>query len=356
MRRHLGLITAIILLAALILVMVIALRGPGEEELAGLEPHRRAGSAKELSPQALRNRDEPWARFDTSASAVAKATDRDAAAGNSLQEARAARDAGKPALDPKLARLRISVENVGAEALIAGDGGARAPNTIASRVIDSLLLDNKEGKAIGYRGNIDAIFPGPVVKPGSGNAVFGAAYEVKGRCQYVQDEFGEFCMHEETHSQYGNTKYDGIAYNGDYCYVDGQYAHRDLSGNKADESELGGIIRERQGVRFDPLVMRTLRELVASDTGSIAFEPVRGTVGGAEQYSILPLPPEQRTSPNQIKRLSGQARFSRDGLLEELVYAGEVVLGTGYMKGAPLTFEIHLAGIPEAELPPLGLP
>ena len=348
MRRLAGALAVVAALVVLV-VAVVAWRHSDDEALVGLT----AGSEDAKPGYARRTRVGPASPGEPMGAAVAGAAEQSEIRGPEAQVDASA------AIDPRLARLRIVEQQVGGAEPAPSEMDAGPTHTMVMRVTGGLRLDSASGRKLGYKGDMTVRFPTAVGSPTNGRATFGAGDEVTSLFTYTRDEKDNYCIHEETHSKRGSTKFDGVAYNGDWCFVDGQYGHLDLAGHRGSADDIAAISHERQGQRFEPLVMQTLRELVADNEPLIRFDPMANDPGqtGSEAYGILPLPPEARQSPTEVKRLTGDVRFSSaDGTLQSASLSGDVVLKSGTMSGAPLSFAARIVALPQDQIPAVRLP
>ncbi len=184
---------------------------------------------------------------------------------------------------------------------------------------------------------------------------YGPPVEVTGRFMYRKDSKGNFHLRQETHSAKGNSRYDGLLYNGDLYRVDGKYRFVDAS-RRLREDAVESVSTDFARDGYEPLVRRNWLHIFRDIKSVVAFDTLSDN-GSLAAYSMKPANPERQAVSVQLNGLGGRVDIQQAGpVMIEGTVTGDNTYMQGYLKGSRasyrITLRIHSVGtVPDIQAP-----
>lgn len=184
---------------------------------------------------------------------------------------------------------------------------------------------------------------------------YGPPVEVTGRFVYRKDSRGNYHLHQETKSVKGNTRYDGLLYNGDLYRVDGKFRYVDTSRRVRDdviESVSSDFARDG----YEPLARRNWIHVFRDIKSVITFDTLSDN-GTMASYSMKPANPDKQALTVQLNGLGGSVDIQQSGpVMIEGTITGDNTYMQGYLKGSRASYRITLrihsvGGVPDIQAP-----
>jgi hypothetical protein len=184
---------------------------------------------------------------------------------------------------------------------------------------------------------------------------YGPPVEVTGRFVYRKDSKGNYHLHQETRSSKGDTRYDGLLYNGDLYRVDGRFHFVDAK-NTLREDVIESVTSDFARDGNEPAARRNWIH-VFRDIKSVTEFDTLSDNGKLAAYSMKPANPERQALTIQLHSLAGRVDIQQVGpVMLEGNISGDNTYMQGYLKGSRATYRITLrihsvGGVPDIHAP-----